>query len=336
MTNGTYNAIGNPYASPIDADQFIADNSITEPLYFWRKTNNPNQLTAPTSSYATYTTAGGAGTDPNPDDPLALEPNGVIQVGQGFIAQAASSQLSFNNQQRIADTNDQFLRLTAPERHRIWLDLYTSTQNINQMMVAYMAGATQGVDAAIDGRFFKDTETALNSVIAGEEFAIQGRALPFVSTDVVPLTFKALNAGNYNIRLNHVDGLFLDGQDIFIKDNVTGAIHDIRTAPYTFATEAGTFDTRFEMVYDNQLAVTQPLFNENAVVVYKQNQDIVVNSGNIQMGKVEVFDIRGRLIAQKQHINATEVRIDAGQTNQVLIVKVSSVDNATVTKKVVN
>jgi|GEM_PF-2417721 len=336
VTNGTYNAIGNPYASPIDADQFISDNSLTEPLYFWRKTNNINQTTAPTSSYATYTTAGGAGTDPNPDDPLALTPNGVIQVGQGFIAQAASSQLSFNNQQRIADTNDQFLRLTAPERHRIWLDLYTSTQNINQMMVAYMAGATQGVDAAIDGRFFKDTETALNSVIAGEEFAIQGRALPFATTDVVPLTFKALNAGNYNIRLNHVDGLFLDGQNIFIKDNVTGAIHDIRTAPYTFATEAGTFDTRFEIVYDNQLAVTQPLFNENAVVVYKQNQDIVVNSGSIQMSKVQVYDIRGRLIAEKQNINATEVKIDAGQTNQVLILKVTSVDNATVTKKVVN
>ncbi|MBC8884201.1 autotransporter-associated beta strand repeat-containing protein [Flavobacterium piscinae] len=40
VTNDTYNAVGNPYPSTIDADDFITANGISEALYFWRKTNN--------------------------------------------------------------------------------------------------------------------------------------------------------------------------------------------------------------------------------------------------------------------------------------------------------
>ena len=35
VANGTYNAIGNPYPSTINADTFITTNNITEALYFW-------------------------------------------------------------------------------------------------------------------------------------------------------------------------------------------------------------------------------------------------------------------------------------------------------------
>ena len=54
VANNTFNAVGNPYPSTIDADAFIDVNGITSPLYFWRKTNN-----LATTSYATYTKAGG-------------------------------------------------------------------------------------------------------------------------------------------------------------------------------------------------------------------------------------------------------------------------------------
>jgi hypothetical protein len=335
--SGAYYAIGNPYPSTISANQFIADNNLTDALYFWRKTNNVLQTTFPTSTYATYTYAGGVGNgDPNPDDPLALEPNGFIQVGQGFIAQAASSQLSFNNGQRTGNNGDQFLRINESERHRIWLSLSNSVSGINKMMVAYMAGATQSVDAAIDGRYFNDSPTALNSVINNEEFAIQGRALPFDTADVVPLAFKTISAGNYTIALDHFDGLFTGDHEIFLKDNLTGTVHNLRTAPYTFATDAGNFNTRFEIVYQAPLATEIPTLTANQVIVYKQQDNVVINTGKVQMAKVSVYDIRGRLLVEKDHINASEIKIATGNTNQVLIVKIVSDKNETVTKKVVN
>jgi len=96
------------------------------------------------------------------------------------------------------------------------------------------------------------------------------------------------------------------------------------------------FNNRFEVVYENLLSVTPPVFTASNVVVYKQRQDVVVNSGSAIMAKVQIYDIRGRLLVEKDNINASEVKLNAGLTNQVLIVKITSDQGATVTKKAVN
>ena len=90
------------------------------------------------------------------------------------------------------------------------------------------------------------------------------------------------------------------------------------------------------MLYESPLAVNQNNFNDNSVVVYKQNQDIVINTGKTQMSDVKIYDIRGRLLVSKSNINATQVKLFAGTTQQVLIVKITSDTNAIVTKKVIN
>jgi len=330
VTSGTYNATGNPYPSTISADSFISANSITEALYFWRKTNNTAQATTPTTSYATYTTAGGAGTGPSGLG--GITPNGTIQVGQGFIAKATSSSLNFTNGMRTTNNSDQFLR--TGERSRVWLDLFNANGAVSQLLVAYMPGATLGVDDAIDGRYINDAPTALTSVINNEEFAVQGRPLPFDATDVVPLGFKTPTAGSFTIALNNLDGLFAsNNQAVYLKDNLTNTIQDLTAGSYQFATEVGTFNNRFEIVYENLLATQNPTFTENSVVVYQQDQQVVVNTGKTTIAKVQVYDISGRLLVTKSNVNATEVRFAAGTANQVLLVKVTSASGAVVTKK---
>jgi hypothetical protein len=327
VANATFNAVGNPYPSTIEADAFIADNNLTDPIYFWRKTNN-----AANTSYATYTTAGGVS---NSGDQLSLIPNGTIQVGQGFVVKSTSTSLNFTNAMRISDNVNQFLKLEE-DRSRVWLNLTNSAGFFSQTLIAYMDDATVGLDPAIDGRFFNDSQTALTSIINNEEFAIQGRSLPFDSNDVVALGFKSALPGNYTIAINSVDGLFVENENIFLRDNLTNTMHDLRTSNYTFTTEAGVFNTRFEILYLNPLGVHQNVFNENAVVVYKQNQDIIVNSNATTMSNVKVYDSRGRLLIEKKNINASEIKINPGVSNQVLILKITSDENEVVTKKVVN
>jgi hypothetical protein len=336
VATGTWNAIGNPYPSTIDADEFITANGITDALYFWRKTNN-----AAGTAYATYTLAGGtSGTAPNITAPnvtsTIMTPNGTISVGQGFLAKATSSSLSFTNAMRNGDISTQFFRTNSVDRSRVWLNLFDNEFFVNQTMIAYMPTATNAIDAAVDGRFYENNiPTQLSSLINGEEFAVQGRA-PFAVSDIVPLGFKVETAGNYSVAIDHVDGLFADGQEVFLKDNLTNTVHNLTNAPYSFVASPGTSNTRFEIVFESTLATENPVLNENTVVIFKQNQDIVVNTGSIEMKNVQVYDIQGRLLVEQKDINASTTKLSIGTTNQVLIVKVTSKDNSVVSKKVIN
>jgi hypothetical protein len=330
--NGLYNAVGNPYPSTIDADAFINANNLAEAVYFWRKTNNSLN-----TSYATYTLAGGAGTTANTGgDSNLLIPDGIIQVGQGFIVKASSASLSFDNSMRIAGNNAQFFRSNTG-RSRIWLNLTNTDGIFSQTMVAYMPGATTGIDAKIDGPYFNDSQMALTSIIDNSEFAIQGRALPFDPADNVPLGFKTTVAGNYTIALDHVDGLFEgDATSIFLKDNTTNVISDLKAGSYAFASEAGIFNTRFEIIYSPLLTVGNPDWNANQIVVYKDKEDIVVNAGKIIVANVKVFDIRGSLLAEKKYEGNAEVTITVRSSHQVLLLQVTSEDGRTFTRKIIN
>lgn len=338
VTNNTYNAIGNPYPSTIKADDFIAANAITEPLYFWRKVNNVDQKTNTTTSYATYTKAGGTGTTAaNTVGGSTIVPSGVIQVGQGFITKSTSTTLKFTNSMRIVNNDNQILRTkNTVDKNRIWLNLTNSAGVFSQMMVAYMTGATQDIDLGIDGKPFNDATTALNSYVNNEEFVIQARALPFDPTDVVPLAFKTNTAGSFTIAIDYLDGLFASGQDIYLMDSKTGEETNLRTTPYTFTTVAGVDNARFSLKYQKTLNVKTNSFNEDSVSVYKNGGILYVNATAV-IASIKVFDIQGSLVAEQNKLSTTSASIDnLKYSQQVLIVKITSKDGKTVVKKVIN
>ena len=336
-----FNLVGNPYPSPISMATLASNNSsdITGSFYFWRKTNST--LTSP--GYCTWT----AGTFVSNEEAQVFDPLGVIQVGQGFMVEAkeAGSSLTFKNGQRVANNANQIFRLSNPsnleipttvEYNRLWLNMTSPASEFVQMSVGYNTGATQEEDL-FDGKYFNDGPIALTSTIGTTNYTIQGRALPFTPSDVVALSYKVTNAGNYTIAIDHVDGLFASGtQDVFIKDNLNNTYTNLNTTPFTFASEAGTFSNRLEIVYENQLSVPTTSFTANNVVIYKNNEDFVINSGVATMAEITVYDIRGSVLMTKKGINATETRINAGTTNQVLLVQITTNEGIKVTKKVIN
>ena len=329
-----FNLVGNPYPSPIDAADFVGNTTnatnTTGTLYFWRKTNN-----AASPSYCTWTTGGFVSNG----EAEVYDPNGVIQTGQGFFVEGTGSgtTVAFNNTMRTDNHANQFFRTSSEvERHRIWLNATGADGLFSQTMVGYMSDATNGYDATIDGKYINDGSIALTSLIDATPYAIQGRSMPFDAADIVPMQFKAATAGTFSIAIDHVDGLFNGSQDIYLRDTQTGMDHDLKASAYTFSSEAGTFDTRFKLVYTAALSVDHPTLDANTIVIYKnENQSFTINSGAIAMASIKVFDIRGRMITTQNNINTTQATITAGQTNQVLLVQVTSVDGATVTKKVV-
>jgi predicted outer membrane repeat protein len=326
-----YNMVGNPYPSTIDADDFITINTskIENSLYFWRKINNPLDSS---TAYAVYNALGSTKT-------LSSEfPNGTIQVGQGFFVKAKSgaTTVSFTNAMRVANNQAQFFKTKqVAQRDRVWLNLTNTAGAFSQALIGYVTDASLGVDM-YDAKYFNDSPVALTSIINNEEYTIQGRPA-FDPTDVVAFNFKTDAAGDYTIALDQFDGLFASGQDIYLKDNNTGAEIDLKAGAYTFMAAAGVDNARFSLKYQKTLKVDAPAFNENSVRVHKNNGRLFVNSGTVPISNIKVFDMQGRLIAEQKNVKATTTVINnLKATHQVLIVKIRSEDNSLVTKKVVN
>ena len=332
LASDKYYSVGNPYPSTISADAFINGNATDGTLYFWRKTNG-----ASGTAYATYTLLGGAGTDAG-NGGLG-NPNGTIQVGQGFIVKTGlpATSLAFTNTMREGTSSTQFFRTKqVAVKDRVWLNLTNPTGAFSQALVGYMAGATLGVDNGIDGKYINDSPIALTSNINNEEYVIQGRPT-FDPSDVVGLNFKTDVAGDYTIALDHFDGLFAAGQDVYLLDTKTGIETDLKATAYTFPATAGTENTRFSLKYQKTLKVDASAFNENSVTVYKNKGTLYVNSGAKAINNIKVFDIQGRLIAEQKNIKATSATMNnLKANNQVLIVIVTGLDNQVVTKKVAN
>ena len=322
-----FNMIGNPYPSTLNADDFITANAtkIESSLYFWRKIN-----AASGSAYAIYNSLGSTATPSSPS------PNGTIQVGQGFFVKAKSTTtVSFTNAMRLGNTSTQFFKIRQVQKDRLWLNLTTTTGVFSQALVGYIAEATLGVDD-FDAYYINDSPIALTSNINDEEYIIQGRPT-FDPTDVVGLNFKTDVAGAYTIALDHFDGVFAKGQDIYLLDSKTGIETDLKTTAYNFTAAAGVDNSRFSLKYQKTLKVDAPIFNENNVRVYKNNGTLYVKSGTVAINNIKVYDLQGRLIAEQKDVKATTASINnLKPVHQVLIVQITGEDANVVTKKVVN
>lgn len=356
--NGRYNSVGNPYPSPISATDFILANidNIEGTLWIWRKTNNPNA-----TSYCTLTTlgfiannalgGGGTGGSDGNDliaDPFTINPGGVLNTGQGFIVKSKTNQpLVFTNSMRRSNNFASFFRSeneqgTEQEENavvasRIWLNVSKNDEegSFAQTLIGYTSLATLDYDNGIDGMLMPGGAVNLYSVIDSGNLSIQGRP-DFTNADVVHLGFKAQSAGDFTFAIDHVDGLFEGEQEIYLKDNQEGTTHNLKESSYTFASEAGTFDNRFEIVYTTESLGTAPaIMDENTVIVYSSDNRVGIKSAE-EIKSITVFDVSGRMIYRNPGINdANFLSPLFSNQQQVIVLKIEFKNGATANRKII-
>lgn len=325
-----YNSVGNPYPSAINIDDFLSANSnnIEGTLWFWRKMNNDDNPI----SYSSCTTAGCTINNGH-----SYTDSNLISAGQGFIVQAkpGATTVNFTNAMRTSTNVNQFFRSTTTvQKDRYWLDLKNSTDfSFGRKLIAYLPDATTSFDYAKDGLDINNSSTALLSVVDGKELIIQAKP-SFVATDVVPLLFRTNVADNFSISVSETDGLFSGEQDILLKDNLLNTVVSIKNTPYTFFSNVGVFENRFEIVYDTTLANDDFSEVSNDVIVYKNQDGFTVNSNDLSIYKIKVFDVNGRLIKLVESIDSNEVRVSCNVKNQLLIVYIITSENQIVIKKI--
>jgi hypothetical protein len=347
-----FNLIGNPYPSAISADLFLShlpnQAVLDATLYLWTH-NTPitsNQYTS--NDYAMYNFSGGVGTgnvalNPTPNNTV---PNGRIASGQSFFIKGmANGSAEFNNSMRLIGQNNQFFRTTNQEhqninqeleKHRFWLDIYNETGAFKELLVAYVENATNGIDRGFDGELVDIGNPIMAyTLLDNTKLTIQGKALPFNQNDTIPLGYKATVQGNYAFSLANFDGLFTT-QDIYLEDKVLNTVTNLKETKYNFTTTVGTFDERFLLRFMPTGSLNNDTFTAQNVLVYKNEQNnFVITTGNQTMSRVKIFDTRGRLINEQKNINANQATLYAGETNQVLLLQITTDTGITVTKKVI-
>jgi hypothetical protein len=332
-----FNLVGNPYPTVISADELLQGNAgnIDGTIYFWRRLNDISGSGPLGSFYATYTEFGGVGVGSTTSE----EPNGFIQVGQGFLVKALSSELQFNSQMKVPDEfENQFFRSSNPtqiEKHRLWLNLTNENGLYSKLLLGYAAGASNDLDR-LDGKYINDSPVALTSLIDNEEFTIQAKALPFTMEDFFPLGFKIVSAGEYRVAIENMDGFFAEGQLVYLEDTFTSTIHNLSESAYVFSSEAGEFNNRFILRFtDEVMSIEQP-FNSNAIAVFVQDNQIKINAGDQEIKALNVYDVQGRNLFFENEVNSTEFSINSlNKTNQVLIIQLQDFNNNVIIKKLI-
>lgn len=340
---GRFNLVGNPYPSAISATALYSANANLGTIYLWTHNILPAQTVPGDSKYyygsddfASFNLSGGAGGALLNGLPF----QGIIAAGQGFIAEPKTATMNFNNSMRVNGSNTQFYKTDGSgdlERNRLWLKFSNDQGAYKQMLVGYIEGATNNNDINYDAVSMEsNTYVDFYSINESQKLTIQGRALPFENTDVVPLGYRTTIAGEFTIAIDYADGFF-DTQEVYLEDLATDKIINLRTQDYKFTTAIGTFANRFNLRYTSKTLGTGEFENlENTALVSVNNKVVKITSSKETIKEVNVYNIGGQLLYTKNKVNSSELQIsNLNSSDQVLLVKVTLENGHTLTKKII-
>ncbi|MEH6765256.1 MAG: M4 family metallopeptidase [Aequorivita antarctica] len=316
--NGTQNAspniVGNPYASAIDANVFLSENSMVDAVYFWE------HLTTASSSYPGYkvnnydmgdismfNSSGGvkAANDMEPGEPT--KPNGYISSGQGFGFKAtAAGTASFKNYMRVTDNNDTYRR-PSTTKNRIWLQVSNETYGLSSgMLISFSDQSIDGYDAKFDAKRLATPLSIYSKLPTGEELAIQGRST-FNTDQEVRLGFVSQIEENqeFKISISAQDGIVWPDVQVFLVDKAENVVHNLTDADYIFKSKEGAQNERFVILFKTTVLGTQEnQLQSISIVPNPTTGNVTIVSPKTTINSVEVFDIRGRRLMAVDYNNA--------------------------------
>ena len=330
--------VGNPYASAIDANQFIVDNAATiqgngatnGTLYFWEHWGGGTHNTSGyKGGYATYNLSGaiptailGTNTLGSGGSPTKL-PGRYIPVGQGFFVSGENTgNIIFNNGQRVFEkesTNSIFIRssnenstsnFTEPDdRMKIRLG-FNSVSNLHrQILVTVDPNATSGVDFGYDAENIDSQVDDMYWMINNEKYLIQGTDTIEAQT-ILPLGLHAATNGINTFTIDALENV-PNTLDIYIYDKVTLIYHNIRQSDFSIDLQAGEYLQRFELRFaDANLLSTEESTIENTGMQFyfaNDSESIIINNPELhKIDSVELYNILGQSIKKFDKIKNQE------------------------------
>ena len=335
------NIMSNPYASAIDAYEFVDNNAIVDAIYYWE------HITAPTASYpgyrsenwdmgdiSIYNLSGGVeapneGTDPKPS-------NQYVASGQGFGIKAnAVGTVTFNNAMRIIDNNDTYRNNEFIDR--LYLKVENSTYHIQSgTLIAFTAQATDAIDSQFDAKRLA-TPVSIYSIIDDKELAIQGRSI-FNEDHIIPIGFRTMveESQIYTMSISEIEGEQITQATVYLKDNLLNATTNLTEGSYTFTSNESNQKDRFVLVFTEGILGNIDLSTE-AISIYPNPTNSIINivSPLAAITSVEVYDVRGRKMIAKAIDQQGNYQLDISNLGTAMYFVRISTQAGSVTKRII-
>lgn len=319
---GDFVMLGNPYPSSLSISDFLASNAgTTGTVYVWNsqaEMNESGQYTG--TNYNTYSATG--------EVPVGSM-NGYIPVGQAFFVErdGITNPFVFNNDMRRTSENGVFSKNATSDR--FWLQLSNTTGSSSQMLIGFNNTASNQFDKGFDAVLLGSNADAIFTTVEDKNLVIDTHGA-FTSDDNFVLNANLSKTGNYTLGVIKTDGVFSNGQQVWLKDLSTGVTTLISEQPYSFNAAAGIIKDRFVLQFkpggtlatDSALKGNLTLFSSNGEVYAKANQNIT---------GIEIYEMSGKLIAAvKSSQKEVSLRV---AFKGVVVAKVTLVDGFVQTKK---
>ena len=268
LQDASWNFTGNPYLSYFDMNHL----GYTAPITVWDSETNNYVAIRPG------------------DDDYHFSPYEAFFVqkpeGEGNVMFSSEGQMTYN--QSLQKQQEQQMARSmytaneaAPTRQLINLVLQSNGMT-DKTRVVFNEQQSLDYETSCDAAKFETSGVIQLYTLDGKvRYAINER--PKGNGEVL-MGYKAIESGKFTIEAQRMDIA------VSIKDNVTGTIHNFSEGAYTFTSEAGTFESRFTLLFEDAVTGIEEVEAEEILKSNKKVYDLKGNLVNPTLGGVYIID----------------------------------------------
>lgn len=222
---------------------------------------------------------------------------------------------------------------------RIEFNTVDGPEASRELQLSFSENTSDDYESGLDIKNLDVSHDDLNLGLNGEELTDQAYG-PITEDKSVPLLLRSSGSYTFTIKLTVTENM--EGQDLYLKDNLTGAYFDLKQGlAYEFTSLEGNFPNRFDILFKTQSTTLSQINHkiEGLDVRYAMNSNtlVVLNSKNKKITSIELYNIFG----QTAYVNTN---LEEGNSNRIqlrnlstgaYIVRLVTADNGILTKKII-